>query len=44
MNFTLSAATYRRWLAIAKDPAYRQGFTVGPVRGNVLLVWLLTDY
>ena len=28
MKFTLSGATYRRWLAIAKDPAFRQGFTV----------------
>ena len=28
MKLTLSGATYRRWLAIAKDPAFRQGFTV----------------
>ena len=44
MNFTRSAVTYRRWLAIAKDPAFRQGFTVGPVLGSVRLVWLPTDY
>ena len=44
MNFTRSAATCRRWLAIAEDPAFRQGFTVGPVLGSVLFVWLLTDY
>ena len=36
MNFTRSAATCRRWLAIVKDPAFRQGFTEGPVPGNVL--------
>lgn len=44
MNFTLSAATYRRWKSIAKDPDFLKGLAIGALVGCCLFLWLLIGY